>query len=213
MKNVFKAIVSLLPISFSLGFLLAGSIGCSSFKAQRVSAEKSDEKAMEITDKWVAGDTSRIIKEIIKQIQDHKGYHRYVGQHKGQPKIFIGEVQNQTSEAYFPIDDMNDELLNELSSSGDFVLIDAAARAHVLKEITYQNDGMVDPAQAKNIGKQTGADLMIFGSVFMKPQTRGGKTIKEYSVNVRLTDIEKGEEVLRTRSQIFKYSEQKSAGW
>lgn len=194
--------------------IFSGSlVGCSSFKAQRVDAAKSDEKAMEITDKWVAGDTDRVIKEIVQQIQEHKGFRKFMGEYKGQPKIFIGEVQNQTAEAYFPIDDLNDELLNELSGMGDFVLIDAAARNKLLQEITYQNDGMVDPSTAKSIGKQTGADLMIFGTVFMKPESRDGKTIKQYSLNLRMTDIEKGVEVLRTRTQLDKYSEQSGSGW
>jgi PBP1b-binding outer membrane lipoprotein LpoB len=125
----------------------------------------------------------------------------------------VAEVQNQTAEAYFPINDLNDELLNELSMSGDFKLVDQAAREKILGEITYQNDGMVDPATAKKIGKQTGADVMIFGSIYMKPEKRSGKTLKEYSVNIRLTDIETATEFLRTRAKINKYSEKNATSW
>ena len=90
---------------------------------------------------------------------------------------------------------------------------DAAARDKVLKEITYQNDGMVDPSTVKKVGKQIGADLMIFGNIYMKAETRDGKTIKQYTVNLRMTDIEKGIEVLRVREKLDKYSEQKATGW
>ena len=72
---------------------------------------------------------------------------------------------------------------------------------------------MVDPKTAKMIGKQTGADLMIFGNVFMQPESRDGKTIKQYRVNLRLTDIETTEEVLRVRVKTSKYSEKSGAGW
>ena len=186
---------------------------CSSFKASRVDAEKSDEKAMEITDKWVRGDTERAVKQILAQMRKHRGYQRFIGKYKGVPKVFVADVQNQTAEAYFPVDDMTDELLNEISATGDFVLVDAKARDRILKEIQYQNDGMVDANSAKTIGKQVGADLMIFGAVYMKPHSRKGKTIKDYSVNLRLTDIEKGIEVMRTRAKISKYSKQSSSGW
>nr|MBP9674848.1 hypothetical protein [Bacteriovoracaceae bacterium] len=57
-----------------------------------------------------------------------------------------------------------------------------------------------------------GADLMIFGAVYMKPSERKGKTIKEYSVNVRITDIEKATEVMRARTIINKYSKQGGLG-
>jgi PBP1b-binding outer membrane lipoprotein LpoB len=187
--------------------------GCSSFKAKRVSADESDELAMEITDKWVAKDTEIAIKDVLKQIDKHKGFKKYLRKLGRTPKLFISEVQNMTSEAYFPIEDMNDELLNEFSASGDYILIDAAAREKILNEIQYQNDGMVDPAQIKSIGKQAGADLLIFGAVRMKPKSRGGKTIKEYSVNLRMTDIESAIEVLRTRVKINKFSDKKSMGW
>ncbi len=199
-----------LVLSLLLSFLLTS---CGGFKAKRVDANESDELAMEITDKWVARDTEIVVKDILKQIQKHKGFQRYLGKKNTTPKVFIAEVQNETSEPYFPVGDLNDELLNEFSSSGEFVLIDSQARERLLKEITYQNDGMVDPKQVKAIGKQAGADLLIFGTIRMQPKSRDGKTIKEYSVNLRMTDIESGVEVLRTRAKTNKFSEQSSTGW
>jgi uncharacterized protein (TIGR02722 family) len=196
-----------------MGFLTIMLLAsCSSFKAERVDAKESDEKAMEITDNWVSEDTRRAIKDVLKQMETHKGFKKAIRRYRD-PKLFVAEVQNNTSEAYFPIDDMNDEFLYELSRSGDFTLIDAAAREQILKEITYQNDGMVDPAQAKQIGKQYGADLMIFGNVYMKPEKRDGKKIKEYSINLRMTDIQKGIEIFRARTKVYKYSDKASFGW
>ncbi len=185
---------------------------CGSFKAKRVDANESDEKALEITDNWMSADTTQAITDVIKQMKAHPGFSKMKAKF-GTPKVFIAEVQNQTSEAYFPIGDLNDELLNELSISGEFELVDNLAREKILGEITYQNDGMVDPATAKKIGKQTGADIMIFGNVYMKPEKRSGKTIKEYSVNIRMTNIETATEVLRTRTKVNKYSEKSAVGW
>ena len=188
-------------------------VSCSSFKAERVDAEGADKKAMKITDEWVRGDTERAVKRVLSQMKKHKGYLRYMARYHGQPKVFVANIQNKTAEAYFPVDDMTDEFLYEISAEGDFILVDKGAREAILEEIKYQNDGMVDPMTAKKIGKQIGADLMIFGAVYMKPSTRSGKTIKDYSVNIRMTDIEKAVEVLRTRAKISKYSEQASSGW
>lgn len=186
---------------------------CGSFKAERVDNKTSDEKALKITDQWVQADTEQVIREVMKEMNEHKGLRRYMMANGKQLKMFVGEVQNLTAEAYYPISDLNDELLNEISKQGDFVLVDAEARNHILKEITYQNDGMVDPTTAKKVGKQTGADLMIFGNVYMKPETRDGKTIKQYAVNLRITDIEKGVEIFRTRTKLSKFSDQNKIGW
>ncbi|MFP5490990.1 MAG: CsgG/HfaB family protein [Bacteriovoracia bacterium] len=193
--------------------MLVSLVGCGSFEAKRVDAQTSDEKGLKITDNWMSADTSQAIADVLKQIKAHKGFQRYLAQNGGNPpKLFIADVQNQTSEAYFPIGDLNDELLNELSASGEFVLVDAAAREKILGEVKYQNDGMVDPKTAKQVGRQTGADIMIFGNVYMKPEKRDGKTIKEYSVNLRMTDVEKAVEVMRARTKVFKYSEKSTMG-
>lgn len=192
--------------------LLTLSTSCGSFKAERVDANTSDEKGLAITDNWMSADTTQAIADVLKQMRAHPDFAEMKRKYK-RPKVFVGDVQNQTSEAYFPIGDLNDELLNELSMSGEFKLIDDQARERVLKEITYQNDGMVDPGTAKKIGKQTGADIIIMGNVYMKPEKRDGKTIKEYSVNIRMTEIETAEEVLRTRTKVFKFSEKSKVGW
>lgn len=192
---------------------LVSMTSCGSFNAERVDSKKSDEKALKITDQWIQADTEQVIRDVMKEMSTHGGLRRFIAERGRQAKMFVGEVQNLTSESYFPINDINDELLNEISKGGDFVLVDASARESLLKEITYQNDGMVDPKSAKKVGKQSGADLMIFGNVYMKPESRDGKTIKQYALNLRITDVEKGIEVFRTRVKLSKFSEHSKVGW
>ena len=194
-------------------FLGATMLSCSSFKAERVDDKMADEKGLAITDNWMGEDTDRAVKELIQQMKNHKGYQKVLARSAKEPRIFIAEVQNNTSEAYFPINDFNDEFLNEISAMGDFVLVDNKARAKILEEITYQNDGMVSPDTAKQIGKQLGADYLIFGNVYMKPEKRSGKTIKEYSVNLRMTRIETATEVFRVRTRVNKFSDKSSYSW
>ena len=196
-----------------LVLVLAMVVGCGGFQAKRVARGESDEKALGITDDWVMKDTETSVKNILQQVKRHRGLRKYLRKLGRSPKIFIADVQNRTSEPYFPVDDLNDELLNEFSASGDYVLIDEERRDALLKEVQYQNDGMVAANEAKSIGKQVGADLMIFGTIRMSPKSRGGKTVKEYSVNLRMTDVERGVEVLRTRVKVNKYSERGRFGW
>lgn len=201
---------------FLTALLLSATLalqGCASFKAERLSTAEGDEKAMEITDEWLLTDTQNTVGEIMKKMDNNRGFRNYLNELGHRPKLFIAEVQNETSEAYFPIDDMNDELLTQMSETGEFRLIDAAARDRILKEIQYQNEGMVKQSDIQKIGKQTGAELLIFGAVRMNPKTFKGKTIKEYTVNLRFTDITSGEEVARMRTTVSKYSKRSGLGW
>lgn len=193
-------------------FILVFCFGCAEYQTTRIDDKTSDEKALTITDRWVLKDTENTVADIVKQMRAHAGYVNYVKK-KGRVALFIAEVQNLTSESYFPITDFNEELLTELSKLGDFALVDERARKRILEEMRYQADGMVDPASAKSIGKQTGADAIIFGNINMRPEARDGKTLKQYSINVRMTDIESALEVLRTRTKVHKFSEKRSFGW
>jgi len=193
--------------------LFALFLSCSEFQTKRIDGETSDKKALTITDRWVLKDTENAVEDIIKQMRAHEGYTRYIAKKSGRVAMFIAEVQNLTPESYFPITDFNEELLTKLSALGDFALVDERARERILQEVTYQNDGMVSKETAKRIGQQTGADAIIFGNINMRPETRDGKTLKQYTVNIRLTDIETALEVLRTRVKVHKFSEKRSLGW
>lgn len=201
---------------FLTALLLSATLtlqGCASFKAERLSTAEGDEKAMEITDEWLLTDTQNTVAGIMQKMDTSRGFRAYMNELGHRPKLFIAEVQNETSEAYFPVDDLNDELLTQMSETGEFRLIDAAARNRILKEIQYQNEGMVKQSDIQKIGKQTGAELLIFGAIRMNPKTFKGKTIKEYTVNIRFTDITSGEEVARMRSTVSKYSKRSGLGW
>ncbi len=199
---------------FTLFLLIIFNISCApTIKTERISLEESDELASNITDEWVMTDTEIAVKETIKQIDNNKSFQKYLYNLGRRPRIFIAEMQNDTTEPYFPIEDINDELLNEFSQSGKYILIDADARQKILEEITYQNDGMVKEEDIKKIGKASGADLMIFGNVRLNQKTFLGKTIKDYSVNIRITDIESSEEVARTRYKLNKYSQRSKVAW
>lgn len=199
---------------FILFLLTIFSVSCSpTIKTERISLEESDELASNITDEWVMTDTEIAVKETIKQIDNNKSFQKYLYNLGRRPRIFIAEMQNDTTEPYFPIEDINDELLNEFSQSGRYILIDADARQKILEEITYQNDGMVKEEDIKRIGRTSGADLIIFGNVRLNQKSFLGKTIKDYSINIRITDIESGEEVARTRYKLSKYSKRSKVAW
>lgn len=203
-----------LKILLTVLTMVVFSAGCASFKAERVDDANADEKAMEITDNWVDGDTIRVIDGSMNQIYNHKRFAEYQSKFQGKRiKLFVGEIRNNTAESYFPVKDLEDALLEKMSNSDHFILIDASRRENLLKEITYQNDGMVDPKQAKKVGRQSGADVMIFGDINMKPESRNGKTIKTYTVNLRLTEIETSEEICRSREKINKFSKNNGSSW
>lgn len=193
-----------------IALLLALTACGPTIKAQRMTTAEGDKKAMTITDDWVATDTNLAVDYITDKLTNTGRYKRYLRENSYKtPKIFIGEVENNTSEDSFPISALNNKILDYFFESGDFDVIDQKNRKKLLEEIRYQNSGMVKEEDIKSIGKASGADLILFGEVIMDEKRMGGQTLKEYSVIIKLTDIESGEEVSRVTYETTKYSKQK----
>lgn len=201
--------------NLSLFFIALALVSCGpTMKAQRMTTLEGDEKALTITNDWVATDTENASQYIIEKLTNHGRFKRYLRENGYKvPKLFVGEVENLTSEENFPIQALNNKILNNLFETGDFDLISVKDRDRILKEIKFQNSGMVKASDIKSIGKASGANLILSGEVVMDEKRMQGKTLKEYSLSMRLVEIESGEEVARTVYEITKYSKQKKFGW
>jgi len=185
-----------------------------SIQTTRVNSNQSDRLAATVTDRWVARDTENAVQEFLAQMQTNRTYQRYLERIGDRtPRLFIAEVRNETGEPYFPIGDMNDELLHYFSQSGQFIMVNAAAREKIRQEIEFQGGDYTDPAQAIRLGRATAADLMIVGTVRMQSDTLGAQTVKTYTVNMQLVDIATGEDVLMTRFRTDKHARRSKFGW
>jgi hypothetical protein len=197
----------------SRGFLLVFLLttACGTFHSSRLTTEEFDRRAAGVTDKWVPQDTLLVLKDIRYQLDNHRGLEEYRSNLGRRPKLLVGEIKNQTAEVYFPVEDLLDAFLTDLSSTNDYILLEGEDRDKILQELQQQSN--VDYRQIKKMGKFLASDLLILGAIHMKPETRNGKTIKNYSINLRVSDLETGQEVARLRSQVNKYSTRSRWSW
>jgi TolB-like protein len=82
-------------------------------------------------------------------------------------------------------DDVREDLSIGLVKTGAFTLVERAQLDKVLRELKIESTGIVDVTTAKKLGKMTGADVVLIGSI----SDRGHYGV----VNARLIDTEKGE--------------------
>ncbi|NCB49061.1 MAG: hypothetical protein EOM53_00035 [Alphaproteobacteria bacterium] len=196
-----------------MGLSLLLLAGCSGVKAGRISASEGDTRASAITDKWIKQDSVNAAKEIISQLETHRGFRRYLNKLKRQPVLYIREVSNETEDAYFPIEELNNALLKEISRTGDFILLDRASSKKLEEELAYQHGGATKRKTAKKVGQFENVDAMIFGEITMQKIQEGGETVKQYTVNIRLTNLETGVEIARMDFETQKYLERGAFKW
>lgn len=141
---------------------------------------------------WNVNDTTKAIKQIVDQLEKSDNFMRLLKDKKGVVRIKIGKFTDNTKEEGFPLMDIKNELLARLGQNNNIILIEKEDNDTLLDEISYQNDGMVNKQYAKNIGKQLGADLLLFGNINLSKAMEIDKMTKNYYLTVKMTDIESG---------------------
>jgi curli biogenesis system outer membrane secretion channel CsgG len=86
----------------------------------------------------------------------------------GKPAIGVAEFKNDTAAAWWGGGvgwDLSSMLSNELSSSGDFRVVERQKLQNVLEEQNMAASGRVSPGTGAKIGKLTGAQYLVMGTV------------------------------------------------
>lgn len=177
--------------------------GEESVNGRVANSKESNILGLSITTRWLQNDTLRVVSSIINDIKRSKKLSRYIYDDlQGKiPIVVIGNIFNETSNYYFPAQNIRDEFSSQASTIGKFNLIGLESRDLILDEIIYQHKGNVSLETRKMVGKQLGADAIILGKVMMSEfKSRESKyLIKQYSINFWMTDIQSGMEIFRFR--------------
>jgi hypothetical protein len=142
------------------------------------------------TKEWTSSDTKNMVAWLHGKIKKHPDFNKYL-KDKDNLKVLVLNFKNLTSEPNFPIGDFTKKFSNSISKLPKLTAISELNRSLLLKR-----DGNTN---------YKGADIIIFGNVFMKKKLRKKMEIKAYSFNVRIIEVKKDKEILRLRgkSSIF----------
>ena len=135
-----------------------------------------------------------------------------------QPVLIVYGVANQTSE-HIDTSGITDDIRLALLQSGRYRFINKTQRDNVMKEVAFQQSGAVDPAQLVAMGKQTGADYILGGTLrsIEKKQPRQWRLNKRkliyYSLNLELTNLTTSEISWADKVEIARESSQPILRW
>jgi curli biogenesis system outer membrane secretion channel CsgG len=130
---------------------------------------------------------------------------------EGHPVIGVAEFTNQSGAAWWRGGvgwELSGMLSNELSSSGDFRVVERQKMQNVLEEQNLAASGRVAPHSGPKIGKLTGAQYLVTGTVTSYEENTsstgggfsirgiglGGKSSEAYlAVDIRVINTETGD--------------------
>lgn len=132
---------------------------------------------------------------------------------KKAPVVLVTMVKNRTEE-HIDMKSMTDKIRTALIKSGKFKFTEKEARGELAEELEYQGgSGYVDPATARQKGRQIGANYFLTGEITDRVQEVGAKKYVYYKATFNLMNIQTGLLDWTNEKEIRKYYQKRSVGY
>ncbi len=131
---------------------------------------------------------------------------------KRRPVMFVDTIKNKTSE-HIDTESVTDTISSKVLRSGKFRFVDMTKVAALKKQLDYQNEsGMVSESSKMNLGRQIGAEYMMYGN--LSSIVKRGNKNKDvyYKFTLKVMHVESGIVEWSDEKEIRKSSKKKMFG-
>jgi uncharacterized protein (TIGR02722 family) len=185
------------------GILLAAlllAVGCTT-KVSRVQSDST----IDLSGRWNDADSRLVAEQMINDCLSQRWLYKYESINK-RPTVIIGKVVNKSHE-HIAVETFVKNMEMALLNSGkvDFVA-NKTEREQVRDEKADQAEN-ASATTAKSIGEETGADLMMIGTLNTIVDQEGSKAVVFYQTNLELVEIQSNRTVWIGEKKIKKYVE------
>lgn len=181
------------------GLLLVG--GCGTTKVSRVQPDST----IDLTGKWNDADSRMVAQEMINDCLQQRWLFKYETENK-RPTVIVGKIVNKSHE-HISVETFVKEIERALLNSGK---VDFVATKTEREQLRDEKEDMAEYASvqtAKSMGEETGADLMMIGSINTIVDQDGGTAVVYYQTNMELVEIESNRKVWIGEKKIKKFVE------
>ncbi|NOY71853.1 MAG: penicillin-binding protein activator LpoB [Gammaproteobacteria bacterium] len=108
------------------------------------------------------------------------------------PVMFVDKIKNKTTE-HIDTESITDTISTRILRSGKFRFVDMTKAAEVREQLAFQNEsGMVNRNTAAQIGRQIGAEYMMYGN--LSSIVKKNNKVKDvyYKFTLKLMHLESG---------------------
>ncbi|MDP0563013.1 MAG: penicillin-binding protein activator LpoB [Candidatus Endonucleobacter sp. (ex Gigantidas childressi)] len=111
---------------------------------------------------------------------------------KRHPVMFVDSIKNKSME-HIDTESITDTISTKLLRSGKFRFVDMTKVEEVRKQLDYQaNSGMVSENASMQMGRQIGAEYMLYGNLSSIVKHSGSTKDVYYKFTMKLMHIESG---------------------
>ena len=178
--------------------------GCAT-KVTRVTHDST----IDLTGKWNDTDSRLVAEEMVKDALSGAWYAKYAAS-KTTPTVVVGVVRNKSHE-HISTETFINDIQRFLVNSGKVEFVaNKAEREELRGEVADQAaNSSVQSRQAA--GEESGAELMLVGSLNSIVDQEGGKSVVFYQINLELVNLSSHKKVWIGDKKIKKFVEKSSS--
>ncbi|NOS90364.1 MAG: penicillin-binding protein activator LpoB [Cyclobacteriaceae bacterium] len=159
---------------------------------------------IDLSGRWNDSDSRQVANTMITDLLASEKFKEYAKTLGKKPGIIVGLIKNKTSEH---IDASNYIKKMELAifNSGVADLVESDAFRDKIREERAQQQDFASPETVSQWGKETGANLMLFGEMTSETDVYNKKRVVNYVTTLFLTDMETNKRIWYGQQEIKKY--------
>jgi penicillin-binding protein activator len=184
--------------SFTVFFLLL-CLGCA-----RTVTRIAPETQVDLSGRWNDTDSRMVADQMILDLVNSDGYKNYAAGKGRKPVIVVGMISNKTSEHI----DANNYIRKfevVIHNSGMAELVENDEFRDKLRLERASQQDFSSPETMSKWGKETGADLMLFGEMNSETDVLNKKRVVNYITTLFLTDMESNKRIWYGQREIKKF--------
>ena len=178
---------------YGLGFLMVALlpglvlIGCGPRQYSKGKYVEPDRVDL-LSDKFVESDLQQMADELSAALLADSAV---IG--SGQPPLLMVSLFSNATDEHIDVLSLTNKIRANLAKSKKLRFINERLRGELAEEYMYEENGLVDPALAKQSGRQLGVDYLLSGHISSIRQPVGRREIVYYKTTMELTNLETGE--------------------
>ena len=190
---------SIVSVSLAITLCCLAMAGCGK-KVTRVAADST----IDLSGKWNDTDSRLVAEEMIGDCLSRPWYTSKYANKTPVPTIIVGDVRNKSHE-HINVETFVKDMERVLINSGKVEFVaNRAEREQLREEIASQTEHASEET-AKQAGEESGADLMLIGSINTIADQEGNKAVMYYQIDLELIEIQTHKKLWIGDKKIKKY--------
>jgi penicillin-binding protein activator len=157
---------------------------------------------IDLSGRWNDSDSRKVADQMIHDLFDSDHFKNYAKAEK--PVIVVGTIRNKTSE-HIDADNFVKKFELVIHNSGVAHLVESDEFRDKVRVERLEQQEFADPATVKQMGKETGADLMLFGEITSETDVYNNRRVVNYITTLFLTDVKTNKRIWYGQNEIKKF--------